>query len=194
MIHGVIAVVALVVVSNAIVHRASRGRVYGDPDLIPHNRVALLLGTTPYTLDGSRNQLFDERIEAAASLLSSGRVEVVLASGDNQRRTYNEPDYMRRALLANGVSEDSDVLDYAGFRTLDSVGRAHEVFGQPEFTVVSQRFHVRRALFLAQRNDIDAVGFAADEGNVPLMILAREMLARCLAVVDVLLLNTRPRY
>lgn len=123
-------------------------------------------------------------------------MKALLVSGDNGSRQYDEPTAMKAALVAAGVPAERIVCDYAGFRTLDSVVRAREVFGQSRFLVVSQRFHNERAIFLARRLGIEAVGLNAQD--VPrsraLTTWLREYLARVQAVLDVTLLGTRPRF
>ena len=195
-IHGILAALALVLFANVQIARASEGRVYHAADSIPENSVGLLLGTSPYLVSGRLNPFFEHRIRAAVELLRAGRIEYILASGDNEHRSYNEPVQMKKALLAAGVPEAAIVLDFAGFRTLDSVVRASEVFGQERLTVISQEFHTRRALYIASRYTIDAVAFAADDvgGYTGVRMQLREQLARTLAVLDVQVLGTRPRF
>lgn len=195
-IHGLIAVVVLVVFAQVQVDRAGRGRVYSSLESVPTNEVGLLLGTAPWRRDGSNSPFFEHRIGAAADLYRAGRVRYVLASGDNEHRSYNEPVQMKRALVEAGVPEDAIVLDFAGFRTLDSVVRASEVFGQERFTVISQEFHIRRALYIAHHYSLDAVAYAAEGvgGYSGLQAHLRELLARTLAVFDLKLLGTQPRY
>jgi SanA protein len=149
--------------------------------------VALLLGTSSKTAAGRPNQFYEARIRSAAELFHGGKVQGILVSGDNATRWYNEPITMQRDLIAAGVPAEYITLDYAGFRTLDSVIRAKEVFGQDEFVVVSQRFHASRAIFLARHFGIDATGFAApDPENRRLFgVRAREVLARVAAVLDI---------
>jgi SanA protein len=195
-IHGTLAVLVLVLFANVRVALASEGNVYRTVETVPANRVGLLLGTSPYTTNGRLNPFFEHRIRAAVDLLRAGRIEYILASGDNEHRSYNEPAQMKRALLAAGVPESAIVLDFAGFRTLDSVVRAAEVFGQNRLTVISQEFHTRRALYIAHEFSIDAVAFAAAEvaGYTGARMHLREQLARTLAVLDVQVLGTRPRF
>lgn len=195
-IHGLLAALALVLFANVQIASASAGRVYRTIETVPANRVGLLLGTSPYVVSGRLNPFFEHRIRAAVELLRAGRIEYILASGDNEHRSYNEPVQMKKALIAAGVPESAIVLDFAGFRTLDSVVRASEVFGQEQLTVISQEFHTRRALYIAREYSIDAVAFAAQEvgGYTGARMHVREQLARTLAVLDVQLLGTRPRY
>jgi SanA protein len=124
--------------------------------------VALILGTSR-SYRGQPNRFYQARIEAAARLFQSGRVRGILVSGDNATRYYNEPISMQKDLIALGVPADVITLDYAGFRTLDSMIRAKKVFGLDEVLVVSQRFHAARAVFLARQFGLDARGFAADD-------------------------------
>lgn len=104
------------------------------------------------------NVFFSTRIEAAKTLYERGKIKHILVSGDNSTAAYNEPESMRKALLKAGIPKEDITLDYAGFRTLDSVVRANVIFGQENgFTIISQPFHVERALFLARANGIDAI-------------------------------------
>ena len=127
----------------------ARHYTYDDVDAVPYNRVALVLGTSKYLIGGSPNHYFKYRIKAAAELYNNGKVDYILVSGDNATVQYNEPRQMRRALIQAGIPAKAIYSDYAGFRTLDSIVRAKEVFGQARFTVVSQAFHNERAIFIA---------------------------------------------
>jgi SanA protein len=150
--------------------------------------VALLLGTAR-THQGRPNQFYRARIEAAAELFQSGRVRGILVSGDNATRYYNEPVSMQKDLIALGVPPEFITLDYAGFRTLDSVVRAKQVFGVDRIVVVSQRFHAERAIFLARHFGIEANGLAAadPESQGLMKVRAREVLARVVAVLDIVI-------
>jgi SanA protein len=193
--HGVLGAALLIAFSNTVVLNASRGRIFSQIETVPHNHVGLLLGTSPYMRDGSENPFFRNRVEAAARLYEAGRIDVVLASGDNLYRTYNEPARMRAALVERGIPEDRILVDTAGYRTLDSVVRAGTVFGWKRFTIISQEFHNHRALFVASESNLDAIAFSAEDvgGYAGLRQTLREHLARTLAVLDVHLLGTAPR-
>lgn len=128
---------------------------------VPTKKVALILGTSQYLRNGSTNLYFKFRIEAVQDLWEAGKIKYVLVSGDNSTKSYDEPTAIRKALIKKGIPADRIVLDYAGFRTLDSMVRAKKVFGQEDFIVVSQQFHVERALVLARFNDIKAYGYNA---------------------------------
>lgn len=171
------------------------GRVYDSLDAIPHRSVALVLGTAKYT-NGRVNSFYMGRIRAAAELYHAGKVDGIVVSGDNSVDNYNEPDEMRNDLVALGVPAAYITEDYAGFRTLDSIYRAEQVFGLTSYTIVSQQFHVERALYLADQRGHDAVGYAAPgpRGYWDRRVRAREVLARAKAVLDVTVLNQQPKF
>ena len=179
-------VIALVAVCDLRIRHYATPYLYEQLSEVPHRHAALLLGTSSNLRDGRPNLFFRYRIDAATALLHAGKVDKILVSGDNRHASYNEPQMMRRALLSRGVPDSLIVLDYAGFRTLDSVVRAKEVFGQSSFIVVSQRFHNERAVFIAGKHGIDAIGFnAADVRSLSgLKTRLREQLARVKVFVD----------
>ncbi len=138
-----------IIYCNVRISSYSKGRLYDSPTDIPHYHTALLLGTSPVGRFGGPNAFFIARINATAELYEAGKVDRILVSGDNRHKNYNEPQAMKKALMEKGIPEDIIFLDYAGFRTYDSVVRAKEVFGQKSFIVVSQKFHNERAVFIA---------------------------------------------
>jgi SanA protein len=188
--------VLLVCLLNLWVIKSTDSRVFNDAAALPGNDVALVLGTASMLSGGIVNPHFKARMDAAAHLYHSGKVRHLLVSGDNHTRGYDEPTSMKEALMKLGVPEAAITLDYAGFRTLDSVVRAREVFGLGRLTVITDDFHVNRALFLCRYYDINAVAYSA--GEVPLGFSAntrlREVGARVKAVMDLYLFHTRPRF
>ena len=182
--------------SYRAVRLAGEGRTFGDLDGVPHRRAAVVMGCSPLVADGRTNLFFRYRIEAAATLFKAGKVDYLIVSGDNRRAEYDEPTAMRDALVASGVPEDRIYRDYAGFRTLDSVIRAREVFGQGDFIVVSQPFHAERAIYIAQAHGIEAIGFQARDVHRfgGLRAKARECLARVRTVLDVHCFGTKPKF
>lgn len=181
-------VIAFTVFANIRVENAADGRIYTNVDSIPHNKVALLLGTNPLNRLGRPNSYFLNRISTAAELYHAGKVDYIIASGDNHTRQYDEPTAMRDSLMAHGVPEDRIILDYAGFRPLDSVVRAKEVFGCDSLTIISQADHNARALYLADANDIEAVAISAPlrAGRwVRTRLAIREWLARDKMMLDI---------
>lgn len=153
----------IITACNVQVTLETKKLLYKDVSVVPPHKVGLLLGTNPYLKNGNPNKYFTYRIEAAVALYEAGKIQYILVSGDNHKLGYNEPEEMKQALISKGVPEDRIVLDYAGFRTLDSVVRAKEVFGNEQFIIISQQFHNERALFLALHNGIKAVGFNAQD-------------------------------
>ena len=175
-----LALAALLTYAHLTVERASNGLLHDDIEAIPHRKTALVLGTSK-KLPGNRyNLYFRHRIEAAALLFKSGKVDFLLLSGDNSEKYYDEPTTMKNDLVALGVPEEKIFLDYAGFRTLDSVVRSKTIFGQNQITVVSQPFHNKRALYIARKKGIDAIGFNAEDVHLSygLRTQLREYLAR----------------
>jgi SanA protein len=191
---AMLSIAAVIACDRRIAHEAAP-YVHSTLDALPVNEVGLVLGTSDRLRSGAPNPFFAHRIAAAARLIRSGKVSYLLVSGDNSTLSYNEPWKMRRALMAAGVDSARIVLDYAGFRTLDSVVRAKEVFGQRRITIISQRFHNERAVFIARRCGIDAVGYNAADAPAwtGLRTLLRERLARVRVMLD-LWLGTEPRF
>ena len=155
-------------------------------EILPKTKVAVVLGTAPNLVSGYQNYYFTYRIEAATKLYQSGKVTHFILSGDHGRKNYNEPEAMKQALIKNGVPENVIYLDYAGFRTLDSMIRAKEIFGQKEFIVVSQEFHNQRAVYIARQNGINAYGYNAKDVNkhAGLKTNIREYFARTKVLID----------
>ncbi len=181
-------VVAFTLYVNMTVVQAAKKRIYTEMDSIPYNKVALLLGTNPLNRWGRPNSYFTNRINTAAELYHAGKVDFIIASGDNHIKEYDEPTAMRDSLMAHGVPEDRIILDFAGFRTLDSVVRAKEVFGCDYITIISQEDHNSKALYLAEANGINAIEISAPlrAGRwVRTRLALRELLARDKMMLDI---------
>lgn len=191
-----LAAVAAAAGSIQLVRRASAGKLYSITAEIPHRRVALVLGCSRRLGGGYPNPFFDSRVRAATELFRAGKVDYLLVSGDNHTRGYDEATDMRDGLLEAGVPADRIYSDCAGFRTLDSVVRARDVFGSKDLTVISQGFHNQRAVFLAQHNGVDAIGYNAQDVDLGDASGAhrREKFADVKAVLDVYILRTRPHF
>ena len=179
------------------IERRAAGRVYSDVESIPAREYGLLPGTSRLVHGKYLNAYFFNRISAAVELYKAGKIRKIIVSGDNGRTDYNETGDMERELIADGVAPEDVLSDYAGFRTLDSVVRARNLFGADELTVISQRFHCERAIYLASEHGIDAVGFEADDialRSVRIRIAVRETFARVLAALDAEILKTKPHF
>ncbi len=177
------------------VAKSAEGKLYDDASALPPHKVGLLLGTAKYVQNGRINLYYQYRIQAAWELLQAGKVQYLVISGDNSRPDYNEPEMMKQDLIALGANEKHLFLDYAGFRTFDSVLRLRDVFGQQEAIVISQAFHNERALYIASREGMALVGYnAQDVGRrAGRKVQMRERLARVKVFWDYLS-NTQPKY
>jgi len=178
------------------VGRAADGRVFQTVEAVPNYDVALILGTSKYVHGGRTNLFYTPRIEAAAALYRQGKVRGLLVSGDNSRASYDEPTQMKEDLIALGVPAAHITCDFAGFSTLDSVIRAGKVFQQTSFLVVSQAFHVERAIFLAQAQgyQVDGLAVRSPSGYWSTKVRLREVLARAKAMMDTKVFRTRPHF
>ncbi|WP_294285901.1 ElyC/SanA/YdcF family protein [uncultured Chryseobacterium sp.] len=162
---------------------------------LPDTKTGLLLGTSKNLDNGQPNAYFLHRIRAAADLFKSGKIQYLIVSGDNSRKDYNEPEDMQQALIRYGVPEDRIFRDFAGFRTLDSVVRAKEIFGQKKLIIVSQKFHNERAVFLAREHGMEAYGYNAPDVNkyAGFKTNVREYLAKTKAYLD-LMTGVEPKF
>lgn len=169
--------------------------IYEELNTIPAQKVWLVLGTSKYIADGRRNLFYVYRIEAILELYNAGKIEYIIVSGDNATQQYNETDTMKNDLIDAWIPSEKIYGDYAGFRTLDSIIRAESIFSQESFIVVSQRFHLERAIYLAQKNGLTVYGYAAQDVPVKLSpkVWVRERLARVKMLLDVLL-KVEPKF
>lgn len=188
-------IIAYVLIVNSYITLKAKKSIYDTESKIPKNRVGLILGAGKYTSNGQINLYYKYRLEAAISLYKSGKIEYMLISGDNSRKDYDEPTNFKNDLIIKGIPENKIYLDYAGFRTLDSVVRAKEIFGLTSVTFISQKFHNERALYLAKHFNIDAIAFNAKDikGRFGLKTKLREYIARTKASVDILF-NVEPKF
>ena len=182
--------------SYLLVNKLSEDFLYDNAAKVPKTKVALVLGTAARTIHNRPNLFFKKRMDAAAKLYKSGKVRHLLVSGDNHVKSYNEPEDMQQALIARGVPASAITLDFAGFRTFDSVVRAKEVFGQSSIIIVSHPFHNQRAVFIAREKGIEAYGYNAGKVStrVSPKTYVREYFARVKAVLDVYVLQTEPKF
>jgi len=185
-----------IIISNYWIVSSTSKQLYSTADTLPVRKIALVLGASKLSKRGTPNMYFTYRIQAAYELYIKGKVRYLLLSGDNHIKGYDEPSDMREALLKLGVPDSCIVLDYAGFRTLDSVVRCKEVFGEDSITIVSQEFHNQRAVFIANKNDINAIAFNAQEvnKNYSFKTRFREYFARVKCVMDIYLFHTSPKF
>jgi SanA protein len=183
-------------IANIWVVTSTKDQVLSAYDKLPDHRVALVLGTSHKTTAGLPNQFFEKRMDTAAELYKVGKIDHFIVSGDNRSKFYNEPVEMRKALIARGVPTAAITLDFAGLRTLDSVVRSKEVFGQDKIIIITQPFHSYRALFISEYYNIDAVAVGASDPDLEISfkVRIREYFARTKAVLDLYILKTNPRF
>ena len=191
--------ISILVSCDVWISQQTSTRLYqGETGLknIPARRVGLVLGTSPRNSNGTPNSFFGFRIKAAVRLYQAKKIDYILVSGDNQYKSYNEPRAMHRALIAQGIPNERITLDFAGFRTLDSIIRAQAVFSENEFIVISQAFHNQRALFIGDYYGMNLLGFNADDVETvfQLKVRLREVLARFKAILDLYILGTEPHF
>lgn len=190
-----ISALLLLFLLDLYIQKAYAQRLYKTSTALPKRPVGLVLGTSKRLKNGQINRYYQYRIDAAAALWKAEKVEQFVLSGDNSRKGYNEPADMQADLMALGIPKEKLILDYAGFRTLDSVVRCHKVFGFDQLIIISQRFHIERAVFIAQHKGLDALGLEAEgvEGVYGLRVQIREKLARVKLILD-LLLGVEPHF
>ncbi len=171
--------------------------VHQQLETVPVMPVAIVFGTSRYLSGGGLNPYYRNRIDAAARLYRTGRVRHILLSGDNAHRSYNEPRRMYQDLVRAGVPASALTLDFAGFSTLDTLMRAQAVFGLDRAILVTQGWHLPRALYIARVIGLEAEGYAAaSTGDWPsgLKLRGREALARLATLGDLYLWRREPRF
>ena len=187
--------VLIVLFVNYKVVKNTENQVFTDAHAIPFNKCGLLLGTSKLLKSGKPNAYFFNRIHATVLLFREKKIQHVVISGDNSSEAYNEPQDMKEELMKRGIPEDKITLDYAGFRTFDSVFRMKEIFGQTQFTIISQEFHNQRAIYIANKLELKAIGYNAKDVNAyyGFKTKVREKLARLKMMID-LLIDRKPKF
>lgn len=179
-------VALFVLFANYKIKQESRSYISRNIQDLPHKKVGLLLGTSKTTKRGNKNWYFYNRIDATEQLYKSGKIDYIIVSGDNSRKDYNEPEDMKNELITRGIPSDKIYEDFAGFRTLDSIIRAKEIFGQNGFIIISQTFHNERAVYIARQKGIDAYGYNAKgvKHNSDIKTRIREYFAKTKVFID----------
>lgn len=184
--------VSLSLVIDLMLDRKSELKIFSSVEEIPYKKVGLLLGTSKYVVSNNGlviNPYFKYRIDAAYKLYKAKKVKYLLVSGDNREVDYNEPERMKQSLIKLGVKPEHIFPDYGGRRTLDSVIRAKEIFGLTNFTIISQNFHNKRAIFLSDYLGINAIAYNAKDisrNDIRLYTNLRERMARIKAILDIM--------
>ena len=179
------------------ISRQAKPYIYTDVKEIPHRKAALLLGTNKYIAKGRKNYYYLYRIRATVRLWNAGKVDAIVVSGTNDSKYYNETRSMYHDLVTAGVPQKYIAQDFAGFRTLDSIMRAEAIFDLKEYIIISQKFHLERAIFLAKAKGQRVIGFEAKAKKgtkAAYKMKVRELLARTKAFLDVYILHTKPKF
>lgn len=181
--------------ANYTINEQTEHKIFTKTDSIPKNNVGLLLGTSKFLRNGKSNQYFVNRISATVQLFKAGKIKNIVISGDNSKKDYNEPEDMKNELIKHGIPENQIYLDFAGFRTYDSVYRMNKIFGQDRFTIISQEFHNQRAVYIANALKINAIGFNAKDVNAynGFKTKTREKFARVKVFID-LIFDKKPKF
>ena len=186
---GIVAIFSLFILifANSRIEHKSAPYVYSKMEKLPLNKVGLLLGTSKYLRSGKPNRYFANRIAATLELYRAGKIQNIVISGDNSQKDYNEPQDMMDALVAEGIPANRIYLDFAGFRTFDSVFRLNAIFGQSNFTVISQEFHNLRAIYIARALGLNASGYNAKDVDAynGFKTQVREKFARVKVLLDI---------
>src|SRR3954447_2378287 len=195
---GVAALALMLLLPLLIIRTKAHGRMAGDPEALPHRAGALVPGAG-LNASGSVSWFLRDRLDGAIALYRLGKVDGLLLSGDNHVESYDEPSAMRAYALRKGVPPGAITLDYAGFDTYDTCARASRIFGVTSAIVVTQGYHLPRAVYLCRSVGIDAVGLAiADWGHVPtdkmVHYQAREVVADAKALWDAGIVRREPKF
>ncbi len=188
-------VIVLTIWANYRISSISKPYIYNHIENVPPTQTALLLETSKFLKNGQINLYYQNRILAAIELYKAGKIKYIIVSGDNSVANYNEPLDMKNDLVLLGVPDSLIYLDYAGFRTFDSVMRANKIFGQDKFFVISQLFHNERTVFIARHYDIEAFGYNAKDvtSYMRFRIQLREIFARAKVFLD-MLVDKQPKF
>ena len=190
----IVLLTSIILLPNILIKNKSKGRLFDSTENLPKNRVGLLLGTGKYLKSGI-NPYYRYRIEAAIQLFKTNKLDFILISGDNSRKNYDEPSAMKNDLVQAGIPGSRIFLDYAGFRTYDSIIRSKKIFGLDSMTIISQRFHNERAIYISRKFGMETIGYNAEDVALKrgLKTRLREILARDKMMLD-LLLNKKPKF
>lgn len=172
--------------ANYKIASTTKPYLFSSVNEVPAAQTGLLLGTAKLLPNGYVNLYFKYRIDAALELFRAGKIRYIIISGDNGRKEYNEPEDMKNELIKGGIPDSVIYLDYAGFRTFDSVIRAKKIFGQDTLISISQKFHNERMVFIARDNEIVAYGYNARnvDKSAGFRTNLREFFARAKVFVD----------
>lgn len=194
---GICLIVLLITLfaANYYIKSNATDLIFDKIENVPDNQVGLLLGTSKTLSNGYSNYYFKYRIDATVELFKNNKIKYLIISGDNSREEYDEPTDMKNELIKHGVDSTKIYLDYAGFRTFDSVVRAKEIFGQNSLLIISQKFHNERAIYIAHKLKMKAIGFNAKDVSkyFGIKTVIREYFARVKVIID-FIIGVNPKF
>ncbi|WP_238784400.1 SanA/YdcF family protein [Blattabacterium cuenoti] len=164
---------------------------YDYIDYIPYNTFGVVLGTSKYLHGGGINVYFKYRMDAVLFLFHHKKIRYIIVSGDNIDKNYNEPNMMKNELIKKGISSHFIYEDFYGINTLHSIFRVYKIFNQKKFTIISQKFHNERAIFIGNCLGLDVIGFNAKSLSFDSKMHIREILSRIKVLWDIFLITLR---
>lgn len=187
-------ILAVIFSIQVLITKTSQASIYHYSQQVPTEQVALILGARVYA-DGGLSQMTQDRADTAIDLYNSHKVQRILVSGDHGQKRYDEVNTIKKYLLKKGIPPEDLFLDHAGFDTYDSIYRARDIFHVQSMIIISQDFHLPRAVYIAKSLHVNAIGVIADRQDYGNMtgVLLREKIARVKAFIDVLL-HDKPEY
>lgn len=184
--------VFFVVLTQVMIYLGTTFYIYEEVADVPTGQTALILGAAVYQ-DGTLSPIYESRVDKAIELYKEKKVSKILASGDNSTVEHNEVNPVRIYLLGKGIPDEDIFLDHAGFDTYSTMYRARDIFKVSSIIIVSQSFHLPRAVFLARSLGINAYGISAGEEPAPIKNYVREIFANEKAVLN-LIFHRKPKY
>ena len=185
---GFLICLGIIFFANRLVTHTAKSKIFESAENLPDAKVGLLLGTSKLLSSGYENLYFKYPIEATAALYQSGKISRIVVSGDNGHKEYDEVSDMKYDLIAKGVDSNHIYMDYAGFRTFDSMKRLKEIFGKKKAIIISQKFHNERAIYIGEKLGMEVYGYNAKDVSkyYGLRTNVREYLARVKMLLDFL--------
>lgn len=178
------------------IYNSTKNSIYSDTTELPYNRVGLIPGCNKYVSNGVINTYYSQRINGAYKLFIMGKIDYILVSGDNAHASYDEPREMKRSLIELGIPKNKIYSDYAGFRTLDTIVRAKEVFKLDSVTFISQNFQNQRGVYIGSFRDLDVTAFNVDKDDSKNSIKTetREIFAKMKMLIDLHIISKEPKF
>lgn len=186
------ALIFFICLVNLFIYLASLRYTYENIEEIPEAQTALILGAGVYS-NGELSPVFQNRVDKAVELYKAKKVSKILASGDNSTVEHNEVNPVRNQLLEKGIPDSDIYLDHAGFDTYSTMYRARDIFEVTSVIIVTQSFHLPRALFIARSLGLDAYGIPASDVTKPIANNIREIFANEKAVLNVIF-HRKPKF